>query len=115
MTTTALLSQVRARLAAATPGPKEVIRFDNNSGEIDYQVAGGKPYIILCQFGDFDNPKAKADAHLLAHAPTDLAKLLAIVEVMQAALEAIRDRASGRNHLLAYEALRAADKIAGER
>lgn len=116
-----LLEAIEARLKAATPGPKEVIRFDNVSGEIDYQVAGGKPYVILCQFGDFENPKAKGDANLLAHAPQDLAKLLAIVKCMQAALERViahdrrlPDFSDNPQTLIASEALAEASKLAGE-
>ena len=76
-----LLDAIEARVKAATHSIKDVIRFDNDSGEIDYQVAGGKPYVVFCQFGDFDNPKAKADAHLFAHAHTDLGRLCEALRV----------------------------------
>lgn len=73
------LSAIEARLATATPGPLEVVRFDNDGGEISYQLETkitGASHCILAWYTDLENPRAKADCTFAAHAPTDIARLL---------------------------------------
>lgn len=61
------LAEVRARLEAATPGPW---------------------LSTLCLFegAAIDRNKARENAELIAHAPTDLARALAVIEVLREAL-----------------------------
>jgi hypothetical protein len=62
------LDEIEKRLAAATPGPWE---------GVDYEVLATEIDIADCQ--------TLADAELIAHAPTDLAALVAFARVVQAA------------------------------
>jgi hypothetical protein len=85
------LNAIRERLARATPGPWHVFEGD------DYEVWGGsKPrgegMVWRPDWTDEDDEIAamyprddhEADAHLIAHAPADLAALLAEVERLRA-------------------------------
>lgn len=78
------LAKIRQRLQAATPGIREVVRFDEESGMINYQVEADN--IISWSTDDF-NPKAKQDAEFIANAPTDIDRLLRVVERMLTQLE----------------------------
>lgn len=90
------LTQIKERLKAATPGPLEVVRFDNEGGEISYQLEtkiSANHHKILAWYTDLENPKAKADCTLAAHAPTDLDKAIRIIECYENMLSAIDRRA----------------------
>lgn len=108
MTTTALLGQVKARLAAATPGPWVV---DTGGFDTIAQVCSE-------DWAIHDGHIDIGDAQLIAHAPIDLARLLAIVEVMQAAIEQSIARSDdyGDSHCSQpiRRALLAADKLASD-
>ena len=80
------LAPIRARLEAATPGPW------SEAGSVPRAIVAAHNADInllsLYTFGDGDGPYAvvasQDDAALIAHAPTDIAALLAEVERLQA-------------------------------
>lgn len=80
------LDKIRARLEAATPGSLSVERRDQGGGEIMYVVHGGKDF-AWCR--DELDPRAKANAALIAHAPEDLRRLLDALTVTMEALEEV--------------------------
>ena len=81
------LDAIKARLAAATPGPWWSDSGDPLSTNMAVAVIGGwqvqasRPFV-----GDRVTP-AKDDADLIAHAPTDLAALVAEVERLREELD----------------------------
>lgn len=83
------LQNVQARLEKATPGPLEIIRFDNDDGTISYQVesALGENHEIVSWHSEHACPKPKANAELIANCPTDLSTLLQIVKIYSKALK----------------------------
>ena len=83
------LQNVQARLEKATPGPLEIIRFDNDDGTISYQVesALGENHEIVSWHSEHACPKPKANAELIANCPTDLSTLLQIVKIQNQVLE----------------------------
>lgn len=64
------LADIEARLAVATPGPWEVVDYEVMATDID---------IADCQ--------TLADAELIAHAPADLAALVAFARRVRAVLD----------------------------
>lgn len=80
------LAEIEKRLAAATPGPIDVHRYDNDGGDISFQLQA-RTGTVICSTNDYDNPRAKADAHLYAHAPADITALLAEVRRLRAEYE----------------------------
>lgn len=93
MTIPDFIKRAREMLDKATKAPLEVVRFDNEGGYISYQVETriSKSHVILGWYSDLDNPKAKADATLAAHAPSDLATALSALEVAWEALDRIKN------------------------
>ena len=83
------LQNVQARLEKATPGPLEIVRFDNDDGTISYQVesALGENHEIVSWHSEHACPKPKANAELIANCPTDLSTLLQIVKIQNQVLE----------------------------
>lgn len=76
-----LVAEVRARLAAAAPGPWEIGEYDRWDKEI--------PITQPCAWvdnDDVDREEAAANAALIAAAPTDLARLCDRVEELERAL-----------------------------
>ena len=115
MTLNKYISSVEERLKAATPGPwvKTIVPMEHN-GYVDgekkvrtYYFPTG-PATIVDEFknGGF-HTQAKADAAFIAHAPTDIANLLAIVKVQRDALEfyagEARDSGWDKNRFIALD------------
>jgi len=116
---TTKLNEIRARLEAATPGPWYVSQGNHNL--IMAKVPNYYAYEVIAdaaQRGDFYS-KADVNAALIAHAPTDIAKLLAVVEVLSAGLQDLRASLNCpyciTNHNIANKALTKADEILGEK
>jgi len=73
-------AQIEARLAAATPGPWRPVLANNSDSHWGVAVEGRDfPSIAYAhaQYDGYGNGSTKADADLIANAPTDLAYLLA--------------------------------------
>ena len=104
------LTQVRQRLEKATPGPWEVDSVNevtSSEGDICWQMS------ML-------NDKYE-NAQLIAHAPSDLAKLLKLVEIQATALQQQTAFSCTCDYwhekcpqCIAGEALEAAEKVVGE-
>lgn len=75
------LQPIKARLAAATPGPWEVESSETVDGSF---IANMGPIMIVPYFQGM--APMMADADLIAHAPTDLAALVAEVERLRTAI-----------------------------
>lgn len=97
-------NEIRARLEAATPGPwnydPRVGCVAVYSGEKRNCLATDEPFIyykpgVRVRDGWETDPQHRSDAALIAHAPTDLADLLAEVERLREVLDAARQVASG--------------------
>lgn len=92
MTLLELLSDIEARLKNATPGPYVVQRFDDDGGEFNYLVDSLADRVnhMVAWCCEHDNlPQAKKNAELIAHAPTDIAKLLEAVRIAEQDLASI--------------------------
>ena len=80
------LKEVKERCSAATEGPCEVIRFDNENGYISYQVetvlSNYREHECVSWHSELTDPKAKANAEFDAHARTDVKVLLEMVEYL---------------------------------
>lgn len=84
------LAQIKARLEAATPGPWQVDGMDSGHSlyEMDWWVTAGEYNDTVCDMGGLvragNEGAAKddggKDAIFIAHAPEDMAKLIAAVE-----------------------------------
>ena len=76
----AYLKEVKERCDAATKGPCEVIRFDNENSYISYQVetvlSNDREHQCLSWHSELTDPKAKANAEFDAHARADVEVLL---------------------------------------
>lgn len=96
-TTSAERAAIRSRLLAATPGPWEVV----DRGGMGYDVDQAPAYVLPGEVpsdswvgiqtgirGMFGNEE---DAVLVAHAPTDLVRLLADVERLEVAAQRVFD------------------------
>ena len=76
--TPADLQRITAYCEAATTRPLRINRFDQDDGEIVYQIqADDESGYVLCSFGDADNPKAKQDAEFEVQARLDLPRAVA--------------------------------------
>ncbi|HYF55410.1 MAG TPA: hypothetical protein VEA41_14225 [Salinarimonas sp.] len=75
---TALVAEVRGRLAAALMGPWFMER-DRNAFVIGRETYPGRVGDFVCLTADL-SPESEADATLIAHAPADLADLCDAVE-----------------------------------
>lgn len=84
------LAPIRERLAAATPGPWAAHDGVEYSEEGPYQAS--PPYVSASGENVVEGCWSDADAALIAHAPTDLATLLALVDT----LAGERDRLAAR-------------------
>ena len=80
------LDPIRARLAAATPGPWEV---DECSEETTVIVAGSDLTIICSEL--WQGWEGTQDAALIANAPTDMAALVAEVERLRESVQRVRE------------------------
>jgi hypothetical protein len=105
MSTTPDLEAIRARLAAATPGPWETHHGCDDTGYPCYFIHGFS--------GDAkrDYELHNANVDLLDHAPTDLAALLTHVEAQEARIAALTQE---RDEALADPAERRAERYAME-
>lgn len=83
------LNEIEARLAAATPGPWE----NDGGGEIGQHYSRPEPYQQIvsttvscgsyCLGGSSAGVEHHDDAELIAHAPADLAALVAVVREVE--------------------------------
>ena len=92
------LDPIKARLAAATPGPWGI-----QGAQSDYEIVGPGPSVggwtqgpFVLEFSTWPSPRALKwkDAELIAHAPSDLAALVAEVERLRARAENAEDKAT---------------------
>lgn len=81
------LQEIEARANATTPGPWEIER--NSSGWIDGIRAPNGDEIVKTDFGVY--PPERPDAEFIAHARTDVPKLLAEVRMLKYYLEASQE------------------------
>jgi len=137
MTLATFIAEVKERLAKATRGHLTGHHSEHISKvrgliiwslveSIDKSIAhdGGHAWCwiedengsVVCQTGC--GPASKANMALFGHAPTDLAKLLAVVEVYEEALKEASDKAKSKAEFtraafgaIADEALSRADQI----
>ena len=82
------LDEIRKRLGAATPGPWHIERMKHSlkHSEIWLQPEDEHAWSLDCNTYQ-PNSKDEANAQLIAHAPEDIAYLLAEVERLQADLQ----------------------------
>lgn len=79
------LAELKKKALKATPGKREVIRFDNAGGSIDYQVEseirqeGG--HVVFASFREMSNPRNKFDAEFCA--ALDRETVLALIESVE--------------------------------
>lgn len=115
--TQSLIAEVRARLEKASPGPWKISARQGSGymASIRTSVPFSKEVaFVTSNCGTTGGSLCDPDAQLIAHAPTDLARLLEIVECYEAALRDIEcNRASTGYAKHAARALQAAEKIAG--
>ena len=76
------LSEIEARLANATPGPWLLPESARSGRQMVFVTGEFGTYNICDSAGEMDT----ANAELVAHAPTDLAELIAEVKRLQAEL-----------------------------
>jgi hypothetical protein len=89
------LEPIKKRLAAATPGPWRAQEFDSYPGDEGSAIVGGYSvglvaYAVRPDFGaasGYDEAQCDRDAQFIAHAPTDIAALIAEVEKLKAKLK----------------------------
>jgi DNA polymerase III epsilon subunit-like protein len=75
------LAEIERRCAEATPGPWQVNRFDNDGGEINWQVQQvPRPSEVIANVTDDEPKRAKHDAAFVAHAREDLPAAIAEIE-----------------------------------
>lgn len=90
------LNTIKARLATATPGPWAVEDITSDHLHdicLAYTIPGaGNPILLASVYGDDDSsdpigmPAANANAAFIAHAPADLAALLAYIGQLEGLL-----------------------------
>ncbi len=82
------LSEIKARLAAATPGPWSI--EEHGTGETLFSYVAGENFHPL-NLISFDDPDAKwpKNKALIANAPADMAWLVAELERAQACIEKV--------------------------
>jgi hypothetical protein len=86
------LDPIRARLATATPGPWEEYWQGHIHAPANYPQAAA---VSICQtFGRED--RVHPNAALIAHAPTDLAKLVSAVEAVEKVAAELDQDSAGR-------------------
>jgi hypothetical protein len=78
------LQAIRERLANATPGPWEAFKDNDGGYNTEWLVTTADGYVAICDWG---NGTLKSDAQFIAHAPTDIAALIAEVEKLKAKLK----------------------------
>lgn len=76
------LSEIRARLKAATPGPWRISRYD--SDDVESGIDGFQTSLLGIRSGDIPMFNDATDAEFVAHSHTDIADLLAEVERLKA-------------------------------
>ena len=92
------LEPIKKRLAAATPGPWEAQDFDNFPGDEGSAIVGAFGVGLVAyalrhgSSGDgwYDEEQCDADATFIAHAPEDIAALVAEVERLTAQIDAVK-------------------------
>lgn len=77
MTTTDRLAEIETRLSAATPGPWEHVERQFDAGRIREHSVETHHHVIA-------DDLSLNSAELIAHAPTDLAALVAVVREVEA-------------------------------
>lgn len=88
------LDDIKARWAKATPGPWNIDREDGCRGDIDRRVCAGPATVAsVCEatYPDGEWLRASHDAAAIAHAPEDIAWLVARDEELSKKLQAARD------------------------
>ena len=79
------LSEIEERLAAATPGPWEECAYRAESGEAGYSIDQMADDVIVEEVARLPRtPQGSWDACFIAHAPADLAALVAVVREVAA-------------------------------
>lgn len=110
--TKAFVEACEQRASMATSGPIDIHRYDNDGGDIRYQLqqspsAPVKDADGCCQvitdFSDLDNPKARNDAEFYAHARTDLPQALRIIREQDAENSALTNEWLGDMSAIAKE------------
>lgn len=98
------LREIELRCDKATPGPCEVVRFDNEGGSISYQVETqiGPNHKILGWHDDLQNPKARHDAEFEARARTDIPALCKEVRRLRSELDEYAHKFKILNHWPAF-------------
>lgn len=86
MTTTFDLATLRARAIAASPGPYEIERRDDDNGEFTYVVYGGAGDTASCAEDANDN--ARANAAFIADCGPQV--VLALIDALEAARKTIQ-------------------------
>lgn len=94
------ISEIKARLAAATPGPWKVFEHQDHSG-----LEAGPPYTQgyvkgcvndVCRISALGRSgvtdKQRRDIEFIANAPADIAYLLAEVKRLKAKIKSLRQR-----------------------
>jgi len=92
------LEPIKSRLAAATPGPWRAQEFDSYPGDEGSAIVGGYSvglvaYAVRPDFGaasGYDEAQCDRDATFIAHAPTDVAALIAEVERLRGQIDAVK-------------------------
>lgn len=79
------LAEVEKRAKAATPGPLIIQRYDNDGGDIHYQIETEDVTRKDMIFASVWNHKANAD--FVVYSRTDLPTLLSMVKELKAGLE----------------------------
>lgn len=81
------LAIARRFLERATPGPFKVNRYDNDGGDLNWQVQsdhhGGDDntaFPVLCNIQELETKSAKADAHLIVWLLNNAKQLLLLAE-----------------------------------
>ena len=90
------LDAIEARIAAATPGPWSSASGNTATEPIRLRFnSGGRLEVVY-------EPTWEADAELIAHAPTDLAALVAENERLRTVARAARKLMAGAGHVSEY-------------
>lgn len=86
-----LLAEIRERLAKATPGPWRASPT-RAMGEVWAQFYAGDKPLLQMRTDFMDTPDISPDETLIAYAPTDLERLLRIVDVQREALMSLKTK-----------------------
>ena len=104
--TTSRLSEIKQRLAQATPGPWTLYErkrdFKWNTGRLEQYASADimAPSCPVASMGDIEFPLHKPTAEFIAHAPEDIALLLSVAEAAKEVVRRYRED-SGQDALFA--------------